>query len=195
MAAAYRILEEKLDFTTKEVASEADVALRTFYHHFPSKDDLLIALLGDMIRRYVADLEPRAVQKSEPIERLQFIVTAPFRILPQASAAAGPAFITSQHWRLQQVDPVGVARAIAPYRELIQTAIEDGEDAGVLTPRDAVRDAWLITQLVLAVYHHQAFASEPSDPASAARTVWSFCADSLGVRPRRRATPLVAVRK
>lgn len=195
MTAAFRLLDEKMDFTTKEVAREADVALRTFYHHFPSKDHLLIALLGELIRGYAEDLAPRAARKTDPVERLEFIVTAPFRIMPQASATVGPAFITAQHWRLQQVDPVGVAQAIAPYRELIQSAIEDGARSGELSPRDAAHDAWLITQLVLAVYHHQAFASEVSDPSSAARELWVFCVDSLTASRRRRSTPLVAARK
>ena len=35
------------DFTTQELAAEAGVALQTFYRYFSSKDELLLAVIGD----------------------------------------------------------------------------------------------------------------------------------------------------
>ena len=40
------------DFTTQAVIQEAGVALQTFYRYFKSKDQLLLALIGDLIREH-----------------------------------------------------------------------------------------------------------------------------------------------
>ena len=45
--AARRLIGDKDDFTTQELVAEAGVALQTFYRYFASKDELLLALIGD----------------------------------------------------------------------------------------------------------------------------------------------------
>ena len=45
--AARRLIGEKDDFTTQELVAEAGVALQTFYRYFASKDELLLAVIGD----------------------------------------------------------------------------------------------------------------------------------------------------
>ena len=46
--AARRLIDAKGDeFTTQELVAEAGVALQTFYRYFASKDELLLAVIGD----------------------------------------------------------------------------------------------------------------------------------------------------
>ena len=50
LAAGHRLVGAKgADFTIVELCREADVALQTFYRYFGSKDQLLVALIGDQI--------------------------------------------------------------------------------------------------------------------------------------------------
>ena len=56
--AARRLVAERGDrFTIQELAKEAGVAVQTFYRLFASKDQLLLAVLGDMIAERCAELE------------------------------------------------------------------------------------------------------------------------------------------
>ena len=45
--AAHRLIRDKGDFTTQDLVNEAGVALQTFYRYFASKDELLLAVIGD----------------------------------------------------------------------------------------------------------------------------------------------------
>ena len=48
LEAARRLIDTKGDeFTTQELCAEAGVALQTFYRYFASKDELLLAVIGD----------------------------------------------------------------------------------------------------------------------------------------------------
>ena len=55
--AARRLIGDKGDFTTQDLVSEAGVALQTFYRYFASKDELLLAVIGD--GETVADVAAR----------------------------------------------------------------------------------------------------------------------------------------
>ena len=43
----------------------------------------------------------------------------------------------------------------------------------------AARDAWFVTKLVMAVFHHYAFAELDADPAVIADDLWAFCGAAL----------------
>ena len=46
-AARRLIRDQDGDFTTQDLVAEAGVALQTFYRYFASKDELLLAVIGD----------------------------------------------------------------------------------------------------------------------------------------------------
>ncbi len=74
--AARRLVDEKGDqFTTQELAREAGVALQTFYRHFPGKDQLLVAVIEDMIAENAERYAAAASHLSDPVARLRFYVT------------------------------------------------------------------------------------------------------------------------
>jgi AcrR family transcriptional regulator len=57
----------------KEIAEAAGVAVGTIYRHFPSKEDLLIAIARAMLHEAGASIE-RCNQMSNPIEGLRVLV-------------------------------------------------------------------------------------------------------------------------
>ena len=87
--------------------------------------------------------------------------------------------MTSQHWRLHQEYPEELAEATKPFADLVQRELEEARDAGLLTPRDPERDAWLINRLVMSVFHHYAFAEDDRGRRHRRR-------GRVGVLPRRR---------
>jgi len=95
--------------------------------------------------------------------------------------AAGPQFITIEHWRLQQFYPNELARATEPFTNLLLPEIRAAADSGQLRPANPEYDAWLVNQLVLSVYHHYARSRPSSEsPEYVAERVWSFCRTAPG---------------
>lgn len=176
LAAAHRlVLERGEDFTTQDLIKEADVALQTFYRHFGSKDQILLAVVGDMIAGHCESLAAKAADLDDPVERLHLYITETLGTMGGEPAAAGARFMTSQHWRLHQEQPDALAEATKPFADLVQRELEAAREVGRLAPRDPERDAWLINRLVMAVFHHYAFATDDVDVDAVTEDVWRFC--------------------
>lgn len=180
LAAAHRlVLERGENFTTQDLIKEADVALQTFYRHFGGKDQILLAVVADLIAGHCASLAEAGAALPGPVERLQFYVSGTLSTLGQAGTA-GARFMTSQHWRLHQEYPEELAAATKPFADLVQRELEAGREAEVLRPRDPERDAWIINKLVMSVFHHYAFADADPAAAAIADDVWAFCLAAVG---------------
>ena len=176
LAAAMRLIAEKGEsFTTHEVTKEANVALQTFYRYYGGKDQLLLAVIQSMISEHCRMLEESARAIDDPADRLRMYVDVTLESLQTGIDPAGPRFMTSQHWRLLQVDPDGMNAATKPFADLVQRELEAASEAGTLAPRDPAGDAWLITKLVVAVFHHYAFVPDDPGIATAGDDVWLFC--------------------
>jgi AcrR family transcriptional regulator len=180
VAAARRLVEQKGgSFTTQEVVKEAGVAIQTFYRHFPGKDQLLLAVIEDLIAESCALFEDSARDLPDPVARLRFYVTSAVGGL-DTERSAGPRFITAEHWRLHQLYPAELAQATRPFTDLVVREVREAEAAGLLAPSDAEHDAWLVTELIIAVFHHHAFATATEPTSETAARVWSFCFAALG---------------
>ena len=176
LAAAHRlVLERGEDFTTQDLIKEAHVALQTFYRHFGSKDQILLAVVGDLIAAHCESLATKAAELDDPVERFHLYIIDTLGVMGSDSGAAGARFMTSQHWRLHQEYPEALAEATRPFADLVQHELEQARDAGLLQPRSPERDAWFINKLVMSVFHHYAFAAEEDDASTIAEDVWQFC--------------------
>ncbi|MBL7490164.1 helix-turn-helix transcriptional regulator [Frankia sp. AgB1.9] len=203
--AARRLVNEKGDqFTTQELAREAGVALQTFYRHFPGKDQLMVAVIEDLIAESAEAYAEAAKELPDPVARLRYYVLAMLSGLDAARGSgastggadgatgeAGPRFVTAQHWRLHQRFPEDMAHAIQPITDLIATELRAGEAAGLLHPTDVDRDAALVTKLLMTVYHHHAFAPPEQPIDEIAAHLWAFCLAAVGgaAPPREPAGP------
>jgi AcrR family transcriptional regulator len=96
------------------------------------------------------------------------------------AAIAAPRFITSEHWRLQQEYPEEISVAISSFTDLVAEEIENAVRVGALQSADPRADAWHITQLVLAVFHHYAFTEAERSEDEVAERLWRFCLSGLG---------------
>ena len=177
--AAQRLIDAKGPaFTTQELIKEAGIALQTFYRYFPSKDHLLLAVIEDIIEDNCKQYKKSASKLSDPVDRLHLYVTATLSGLE--GAGKGPSFITAEHWRLQTTYPDEVSAATRPFTDLLLEEIRAAKDIGELDSPDPEYSAWLITQLVMAVFHHYDCAGLNEPSAQIAARVWSFCLAALG---------------
>jgi AcrR family transcriptional regulator len=181
VAAARRLIAERGDqFTTQELVKEARVALQTFYRVFGGKDQLLLAVFEDLISESCAEYEEQARDLPDPISRLRYYVTATVGGLGRDTSEVGPRFVTSEHWRLYQLFPDEMSHATQHFTDLVARQLVLANEEGLLASGDPQRDAWLITKLVMAVFHHYAFATA-DDSRAIGEELWAFCARAIGV--------------
>ncbi|MFI5718805.1 TetR/AcrR family transcriptional regulator [Nocardia sp. NPDC051750] len=179
VAAARRLLQaDGAALTTQELAKEAGIALQTFYRHFPSKDELLLAVFEDVITERTAELEAAARDLPDPVERLHFYIVRVLRSVSE-NADFGPRFVTAEHWRLHQRFPAEMERANQPFAVLIERELREAEAAGLLRPNDPAGDAWFAMKLVMSVFHHFAF-TPARDSGDAPERLWNFCLAAFG---------------
>jgi AcrR family transcriptional regulator len=178
--AARRLIAEKGEsFTTQDLVKEAGVAMQTFYRYFAGKDELLLAVIEDMVVEACATYQARADGIADPIDRLRSHITSVVDLLGASPDGGSSArFIATEHWRLSRLFPDQVALASKPYADLLHTEILAANDAGTLRSADPERDAWLTSQLVMSVFQHHSFSAE-ADPTLAA-DLWRYCLGGLG---------------
>ncbi|MGW0246243.1 TetR/AcrR family transcriptional regulator [Nocardia goodfellowii] len=180
VAAARRLTAVKgAAFTTQELAKEAGIALQTFYRHFAGKDQLLLAVLEDVIAERSAEMAVVASELPDPVARLRFYIVAALRSLHSDDGGTARKFITAEHWRLYQLFPEEMAQVNRPFADLIERDLRAAAEAGLLRPHDPAADAWLAMNLVMSVFHHFAFAPR-GDIDAVTDQLWSFCSAAFG---------------
>ena len=178
VSAARRLIDaEGPTFTTQELIKEAGIALQTFYRYFSGKDALLLAVIEDLIEETCLTYRAHAETIADPVERLRFYVTTTVQGL--SVAGWGPSFITAEHFRLQTQYPAEVSLATQPYTDLLIDEIDAAMSAGQLPRQDAKYSAWLITQLVMAVFHHYDCAGVEETTDVIGQRLWGFCFAAL----------------
>jgi TetR/AcrR family transcriptional regulator len=175
--AASRLADEQGSaFTIRELTRDAGVALRTFYRHFDSKDQLLLAVLEEMILEGCHELAELGAALPDPISRLRLFIEGA-AVWQTSGNPIRQRFVTSEHVRLHQLVPDDLARITSAFTELLVPEIEAAQRAGLLAPGDAQRNAWFVCQLVMAVFHHHAFVDTPEHLGD---ELWAFCFRALG---------------
>lgn len=179
-AARRLIVEQGESFTTQELVKEAGVALQTFYRYFSGKDELLLAVIEDMIAEACGAFTERAAGITDPLERLHSHLDSVMSGLREVTTSGGPMqrFVASQHWRLSALFPDEIGLATRNFTDLIAVEIAAANAEGSLRSRDVDRDAWLVTQLVMSVFHHHSFA--PAEDPTLPDDLWRFCLQGLG---------------
>ena len=182
VAAARRLVAERGSaFTTQDLVKEAGLAVQTLYKYFPGKDHVLLAVLEDIVADAAAGLEEQAVQLSDPLERLHLLVNSVIGILHDAEARRQARFIAAEHWRLAAEFPEELRQVTRPIEDFVERQLRSADALGALEVRDPTTDAWLTTQLLMAVYHHHAF-RDTADVTDVAEQTWTFCLRAWGGR-------------
>ncbi|MGE2689344.1 TetR/AcrR family transcriptional regulator [Mycolicibacterium pulveris] len=181
--AARRLIATKGDkFTTQELAAEAGVALQTFYRYFASKDELLLALIGDAMTEACERWTQAAAELTDPLERLRFYITRTLdRLEGDSHDAALAKFVVSTRWRLHRQFPKELDEAEKPFVDLLRDEIDRAVEMGLLRPADPQWDSWFLGELVRSVYHFYAFADDSRGEIKLVKEkLWNFCLTALG---------------
>jgi AcrR family transcriptional regulator len=163
----------------QEVANEAGQSLRTLYQYFESKDDLLLAVFEEAMRRYARMIRDSIAGLDDPLDRLAGAMVAAAS-MPAHSSPGVDLGLARLRLKLGEVEPELVARSHEPltmmFLELVQQAIA----AGVIADQGDQLAVYLISSVNASFIISQTLGNdyglELPDPEGLAR----FCLRGLG---------------
>lgn len=183
-AARVLIGERGDEFTTQDLAAQAGVALQTFYRYFPSKDELLLAVIGDAMNAACEQWVVKAAAMPDPLEKLRYYLMSTLERLDGGNQnAAMSRFVVSVRWRLHRQFPNELAEVEQPFVDLLRAAVTAAVDAGQLKPLDPDWDSWFLGELMRSVYHYYAFVDHADTELELVKQrLWQFSFAALGGR-------------
>ena len=180
-AAAELFVENGIHATrVEEICERADVARRTFFNHFPSKQDLVRELAGYSLGQLLADIDSARRRGRSTRERLRHF----FRSVAERTEQAGP-----MHRELltELVHAVHESPAKSEHARKLHDAFEaivrDGLEQGDVTRR---HDAETLTEMILGSYYVLMFSFANLDDFPIRRQAQAtarFLADALSPSP------------
>jgi AcrR family transcriptional regulator len=181
MRSALSILGEtgRADFTVLEVVERSKTSLRSFYQHFSSKDELLLALIEKIMSestlRWRADTDDLGA--AEALLVLIEKVSAPASSTTQDSINRGLTFYNDH---LAETVPAEYARVLAPVKVLIGDIIDRGIAEGVFAPDlDVDASATLIMQSAMGAMRLRVLGAELNGTPLEGKHIYDFCLRAL----------------
>jgi AcrR family transcriptional regulator len=181
MRSALAILGEtgRADFTVLEVVERSKTSLRSFYQHFSTKDELLLALIEKIMaestlgwREATDGLDARAALRLL-IER----ISAPAASTKQDSINRGLTFYNDH---LAETLPGEYARVLSPLHVLITDIIKRGIAEGTFYGRlDVDTTSALIMQTVLGALRLRVLGAELNGLPIEGSHIFTFCIRAL----------------
>src|SRR6201990_2021366 len=181
MKSALVILGEtgRTDFTVLEVVERSKTSLRSFYQHFSTKDELLLALIDKIMsestRKWREDTsgQPPATALRVLIHR----ICTPAESTTQDKVNRG---LTYYNDHLAESLPREYARVLSPLHELIKDIINRGlADGSFRAGLDVDATAALIMQSALGAMRLQVLGAELNGVPIDAAHIYKFCVGGL----------------
>ena len=181
MRSALTILGEtgRTDFTVLEVVERSKTSLRSFYQHFTTKDELLLALVDRIMTestlRWRDDVS--GLGAAEALRVLLDRITAPAESSKQDSINRGLTFYNDH---LAETMPSEYANVLSPVYVLIKDIIERGIAENAFDPELEVdATATLIMQSALGAMRLRVLGAELNGVPIEGHHIYRFCLRAL----------------
>ena len=186
MAAATELMLEtdRTDFTVQEIVERSKMSLRSFYQHFASKDELLLALLEEGIRVAIDRLRVQVNGHDDPVDRLRTFVTGLSRLTERDAGSNTNRAFTVYHLRLAESHPTEYTHAIAPQVDLLLEILVAGVATGQFrsdlpTPQLAT----IVTQTLVSAMHMNVLGVQVADARVSGEDLFAFCLGGVTAAP------------
>lgn len=170
----------RTDFTVQELVERSKTSLRSFYQHFGSKDELLLALFEEVIRLSSADWRRQVQEQDNCVAGLESLVLTMYAQAIDQSMGGVSRALTSYHLQLAESRPSDYARVLAPMKDLILELVEAGVREGHF--RDDIDPetlAMILMQTLVAAAHMHALGAYLTGGPLDAERLWAFCLGGL----------------
>jgi len=163
------------DFTVQEIVERSKMSLRSFYQHFASKDELLLALFEEAIRTYISRLRVLVEEHDDPVERMRAFVVGMYGAV-EGSADPGSRALTVYHLQLAETHPAEFAQAIGPQidllMEIVDAGVATGQFRGDIEPRQLTM---ILMQTLVTAVHMNVLGIHMTGVRVGSRELWAFC--------------------
>ena len=152
-----------------EICSVAGVSKGAFYHHFPTKQAVFIALLTSYLNGIDSGFSMMR-QKTQNVPQVIIQMAEMAGSLFQSSEIHLPIFL--EFWTQANHDPLIWEAAISPYRRYqayFATMIQEGIDEGTIEPIDAQLAARVLVSLAVGLLMESLFDPQITDWQDEAR--------------------------
>jgi AcrR family transcriptional regulator len=181
MKSALAILGEtgRTDFTVLEVVERSKTSLRSFYQHFSTKDELLLALIDKIMsestRKWREDTT--GLESAAALRVLVDRICTPAESSTQDRVNRG---LTDYNDHLAETLPREYARVLSPLHELIKDIINRGITEGAFrTDLDVDATAALIMQSALGAMRLRVLGAELNGVPIDTDHIYDFCISGL----------------
>jgi AcrR family transcriptional regulator len=181
MKSALAILGEtgRTDFTVLEVVERSKTSLRSFYQHFSTKDELLLALIDKIMSESTKRWREATtgLPSTKALRVLIDRICTPAESSTQDRVNRG---LTDYNDHLAETLPREYARVLSPLHELIKEIINRGIAEGAFrTDLDVDATAALIMQSALGAMRLQVLGAELNGMPIDADHIYDFCVSGL----------------
>jgi AcrR family transcriptional regulator len=181
MRSALSILAEtgRTDFTVLEVVERSKTSLRSFYQHFTTKDELLLALIDTIMAESTKQWrkETDGLPAAEAMRLLIDRICTPAESTKQDSINRG---LTYYNDHLAETLPREYSRVLSPLHQLIGEILERGKGEGTFrTDLQSQTTAALIMQAVLGAMRLRSLGAELNGVPIDAAHIYDFCVRGL----------------
>ena len=173
----------RADFTVQEVVDRAGMSLRSFYLHFATKDDLLLALLEETTARYITRVRPRVDEEPNARRKLEVLLTTSFR--DQISEDPASKAMVLFHWHLAATRTEEFTATLRPQRELIHGILAEGVAAGEFRDDiDVDVMASLVSSTLVTLLDLRVLGVELGNAELKAKDLLAWCLAAVGAESR-----------
>ena len=181
MKSALAILGEtgRTDFTVLEVVERSKTSLRSFYQHFSTKDELLLALIDKIMSESTKQWREATtgLPSGKALRVLIDRICTPAESSTQDRVNRG---LTDYNDHLAETLPREYARVLSPLHELIKDIINRGIAQGSFrTDLDVDATAALIMQSALGAMRLRVLGAELNGVPIDADHIYDFCVSGL----------------
>jgi AcrR family transcriptional regulator len=184
--AAFGLMDEKgsTEFTIQEVVDRSKQSLRGFYQYFDGKDELLFALLEELIGESIDDLQKVVASESDPLARLRaFTIRLHEWCEPLGTGRKRGAHnrvpISEISLQLAVKNPERLSAVMAPMSRQLVELLDAASASGAIQVGDTRRASLLIQQTVMYSFLMNRLVQNPRTRVSA-EDAWEFCLHGLG---------------
>lgn len=183
-AAAKRVLTRggRPSFTVDAILKESGLSTRSFYRHFEKKDDLLFAILTEILDEQESRLR-NAMDKAETFgDKIEaYLITSIDTAYNPKLTQRTSAF--ALHWReliaeYPEEIRAGAEKMIAPLLEVMLA----GKEAGEIACDDPLTEARALNYMLLSLDCDRAVLGEPGSQYEAERMMFSFISRAIGLK-------------
>ncbi|MEX1008059.1 MAG: helix-turn-helix domain-containing protein [Acidimicrobiia bacterium] len=180
--ATYRVIERTgtIDPRVRDILDEAGLSSPAFYRHFASKDELMLVIFDDGLRRQAEYLAHRMEAAPNARARVRAWIEGVVAQAVDPEAASRTRPFVANIGRLADQFPAEKARAEAVLLQQLEDALAAAAAAGELELRDPHRDARAVYDITYA-YMEQRILTRTTPSRADIDHLVAFCERALSV--------------